>query len=253
MGLDRGFLPLHLSPFFSPSPANFLPYWHGAGQDGKEARMGRHQAYFQDNPIYLYQNVFLSLDEAVNHYQQCGASTMGNPLSASNMAAVGRSIDDSIRTALQQQNLIQVHMLLLTKALINKNADYLCDTWRMLHSVAFQLEYIIALIQSLINIIRYVLQHPKTIETTAYLEEIAAAKAKAKKGTTVPTKTFPVRESILGYMVTAFREKVEEVLSEPCSLVPLYLPRVIGDKLKEVVERHPQTEELSLIIEKQVC
>ncbi|XP_041455736.1 uncharacterized protein LOC121408357 [Lytechinus variegatus] len=211
----------------------------------------KHQAYFPNNPVDLYQNVFLSQDEAVNHYQQSGVSTLGNPLSASNTAAVNHSIDESIKTSLKQQNLMEVHMLLLTKALINKNADYLCDTWRMLHSVAFQLEYIIALIQSLKDIIRYVRQHPNAVETAAYLEEIAAAKAKAKKGTTVPVKTFAVRESTVGYMVTAFCEKVEAVLSEPCSLVPLYLPKVVGDKLKEIVERHPQTQELSLIIEKQ--
>ena len=58
----------------------------------------------------------------------------------------------------------------------------------MLHSVAFQLEYILALISSLIDIIRYVLQHPAALETMAYLEEIAAAKANAKKGATVHTQ-----------------------------------------------------------------
>ncbi|XP_071491918.1 uncharacterized protein [Diadema antillarum] len=211
----------------------------------------KHVAYFQDDPIFLYQNVFLSLEEAINHYQQSGVSVMGNPLGATNVAVINKSIDQSVLGRLRDQDLIGVHKLLMTKSLINKNAEYFADTWRMLHSVAFKFEYIFALTNSLCDVIRYVLQHPNAMETVEYTESVEAAKAKAKKGVTIPVKKFPVKESTLGNMSTAYLEKVQEVLNEPGSLVPQSLPRVIGDKLREVVEKHPQTGDQTIVIEKQ--
>ncbi|XP_055519881.1 uncharacterized protein LOC129714357 [Leucoraja erinacea] len=94
------------------------------------------QSFPQHNTFGLYQTVFLSQQAAAFHCQRL----VGNPFSGTNLHTVMLELDADIGKSFLKEEILSTYRLVALKCLIIQRYDIVPACWRMLHSLAAQLE-----------------------------------------------------------------------------------------------------------------
>ncbi|XP_041348903.1 uncharacterized protein LOC121368301 [Gigantopelta aegis] len=200
------------------------------------------EQYFPDNPQAFYQSVFLTKERAAFHYQNCGLRS-GNPLSVPNVRVAQHSLDKQLMKAAEKCQWLSVHRQLLIRALMRQEKnERLVESWRMLHSMAGQAEYICFLIEALQDLVTFALEYAKWLE----LEEEQQSTVVSGK-----QKQDPLDLRILSQMTMAFHQKLTIVCDWRISMAADVFCDYILDKLKEVEEKDSVTGELFVALEEE--
>ncbi|XP_074641822.1 uncharacterized protein LOC141899427 isoform X2 [Tubulanus polymorphus] len=216
--------------FYVPIVKKYL--FHFTNQDETQKEM-----FFDNNPVWLYQNIFFKKEKAAFHFQQGATPDSCSPYTGPNLRIAFRIIDKKIRSEIDNKRWIDVHRWLLTKSLMNQNTAHIAETWRMLHSVAAQLEYINCLNLSIQELILY------------GLEERAKLFRRREDEQGDPHFLGCLDLIILGKMVQGYRSKLEQVLKTQACMAPKTFPEMVETKLKSIVEWHIGSRNLYVKIE----
>ncbi|XP_077995877.1 uncharacterized protein LOC144449240 [Glandiceps talaboti] len=217
-----------------------------------------YRIFYEANPASLYQNILFSHEKAAFHFQQGGPEDRYNPYSGGNLKTTNIYIKGQVEDAIHKQDYLSVFRWILTRSLINKQHCYLADCWRMMHSTANQIEYLIALNKSMQDLIIYDLESDSVIAAAMKLRRNPPpppppnTKKKVVQPRTVtppPEEKAALKMSVLGRMATAYRQKLDIVLKSGCSFAPRALPDYIKTKLKALTERDQETTELFLSVD----
>uniref|UniRef100_A0ABM0M8E1 Uncharacterized protein LOC102804169 n=1 Tax=Saccoglossus kowalevskii TaxID=10224 RepID=A0ABM0M8E1_SACKO len=90
---------------------------------------------------------------AAFHFQQGGPEDRHDPYSSSNVKSTNVHIKQQMEFAISQQDYVSVFRWILIRSLVNKQYNLLADCWRLLHSTAYQIEYIMELNKSMQDLI----------------------------------------------------------------------------------------------------
>ncbi|XP_070573292.1 uncharacterized protein [Ptychodera flava] len=216
-----------------------------------------YRTFFPENQATLYQNAFFSHEKAAFHFQQGGPEDRYNPYSVSNLKTTNVFIKSKIEEYVNKQDYLSVFKWILTRSLINKQHQYLADCYRMLHSTAYQIEYLSVLNETMQDLIIYDLESNSVLASALQLKRNPPppppADSKKKKGSepeeTPPEEMGPLKLSVLGRMINAYREKIGTVLKSGCSYAPRCLPDYVQNKLKSVTDRDQETYQMFLSVD----
>ncbi|XP_043550826.1 uncharacterized protein LOC122552236 [Chiloscyllium plagiosum] len=98
------------------------------------------RSYPQHEPVAIYQNVFLSRDAAAFHCQRVGP--VGDPFNTTNQQEVMAGLEPQIHMSFVKEDLLMTYRLAAVKGLIAQRLDTIPACWRMMHSVAAQLQHL---------------------------------------------------------------------------------------------------------------
>ncbi|KAJ7387208.1 hypothetical protein OS493_004178 [Desmophyllum pertusum] len=191
---------------------------------------GYERFYASSDPVAFYQIVFSKQDAASLYTRCCGPQHHTDPCKGENLVLSLVHMDHYIERAKEEEDLLSVYRLLMVKSLMSQHKSYLVEAWRMLHSVASQLEYLCTLnktLQSLVN------------------EELSRAFRPVLDG---DERTSLLDASALSTMVTAYSDKLERVLSCGTAMTPSGLLPRLRDKVRQVTSTDPVSRSLSLLI-----
>ncbi|XP_048252459.1 uncharacterized protein LOC124151887 [Haliotis rufescens] len=230
---------------------HFLFHWLTDDHLGKEL-------YFPPDPCSFYQCLFLTKDRAAFHYQN-GGPRSGNPLSGPNIRATFQSLDDHILKARDKAQWIDVHRLLLLRALMSQEQCHVVEAWRMLHSIGAEAEYVCHLIEGLQDLTIFAMEYDKwkNLDTSpgtgGKTSNSGAGKAatakKGKTGATVTERQDPLDKKTMHRMTMAFQQKITNVLDARKAMLPYSMLEFVEMKLKSVFEIEPDTGEAFLVME----
>ncbi|CAH1791577.1 unnamed protein product [Owenia fusiformis] len=195
---------------------------HYLDNDGRED-------LFPSNSIGLYQNVFATREKAAFHFQQSGPG--GDPYKVSNIRAVSLELDENIRSAVDQQDWIRVHRHLLVKSLITQTEGHIPGAWRMMNSIAGQLEYLVTLSRTLLELTKYALQYADSGSTVINQDSMGSIDAR-----------------ILTQLSQVYCYKVVEVLDKNCCPSSHAMNEFIDSKLQKVFALRMTVADLEAVI-----
>ncbi|XP_063416904.1 uncharacterized protein LOC134699224 [Mytilus trossulus] len=218
------------------------------------------ELFFPDNPVAFYQSIFLSRDRAAFHYQNGGPKQGVNPMTGPNVKNSVNHLDYMMAAAKSRSDWITVHRALLLKSLIQQNDTHIGESWRMLHSVAAQVEYIIALIDAIQDLVQLIIEYkefltkyessPKTAasqrtratppQSRAQTGQKTADSHKARKANTLlPNFQSPIDEGVFGQMCMVFHRRLVEICKGRITLASTALSEFVKAKLKTSIEEDP--------------
>ncbi|KAG7491597.1 hypothetical protein MATL_G00005320 [Megalops atlanticus] len=97
------------------------------------------------NPLFLYQAVFTSMDQAALHLRTVGQ----DPFSSGSLQEVTSEADSQITDSFLRGETLQGYRLVALRCLVTGEEACLPDCWRMCHSVCAQLEFLSAVAECL--------------------------------------------------------------------------------------------------------
>ncbi|XP_046546586.1 uncharacterized protein LOC124256656 [Haliotis rubra] len=212
-------------------------------------RLGK-QLYFPSDPCSFYQCLFLTNDRAAFHYQN-GGPRSGNPLSGPNIRAAFQSLDDHILKARNKAQWLDVHRLLLLRALMSQEQSHVVETWRMLHSVGAEAEYVCHLIEGLQDLTIFAMEYDKwkSLDAAPDTGGKNSKAGTARTGKTVTERQDPLDMKTLHRMTMAFQQKITDVLEARKAMLPYSMLEFVQMKLKSVLEIDPDSGEAFLAME----
>ncbi|XP_059847836.1 uncharacterized protein LOC132406331 isoform X2 [Hypanus sabinus] len=122
------------------SPCHFLPIVKYFVLYYFEDEEERWQCFPHHDSIGLYQNVFLSKEAVIFHFQRVGPP--GDPFSGRNLHKVMMVLDTDILNSFLKEDILGTYRLVALKCLISQHYDIIPACWRMLHSLAAKLDHL---------------------------------------------------------------------------------------------------------------
>ncbi|KAL5016367.1 hypothetical protein ScPMuIL_005956 [Solemya velum] len=233
----------------------------------------------------FYQSLFLTEDRAAFHYQNGGGFHGTSPMNAANAQEVMIDLHKKMAVAENVCDWITFHRCLLLQSLILEDSTHIVNAWRMLHSRACVVEYLISLTESLQNLagigIEYkIYQHKRAKEAELELmmnrpvleskkeakarkkEERAKTKAATRQGKPPvepgpaddlrkPEYVNPVNDEVLGMMTVGYLHKLLDTCDTPSFLSAQALSDFFETKLRSVMEKDPYSGQLYIASEEQ--
>ncbi|XP_022102202.1 uncharacterized protein LOC110985468 isoform X2 [Acanthaster planci] len=210
----------------------------------------RHECFSPDNPSTIYQFVFLSLEEAAAHSRGGRPKQLGNIEATANMKRVSDYLNKEIEGALQEHQVVQAYELIICNALISKDKEFIANAWRVLHSVAYQLNYIQIINRDLQTLVQHALTFPKKlVRAVPSNQSLTKGRGNKTKGEAEPTSQGPFTDTTLSRFFNAYCDKLSSILQDPCAFVPSSLVEMIQEKLKTVTDINNKTSKHTLRIE----
>ncbi|KAL9981804.1 hypothetical protein ACROYT_G010557 [Oculina patagonica] len=183
-----------------------------------------------NDPMALYRIVFSKQEAALMFTRCCGPQDHTDPCKGENLVLSLVHVDHYIERAKEEDDLISVYRWLMVKSLMSQHKSYLVEAWRMLHSVASELEYLCTLNKTLQSLVNEELS--KTFRPVLDDDQ----------------RTSLLDVAALSTMVTAYGDKLERVLSRGTAITPFGLLPRFRDKLRQVTSTDPVSRSLSLHI-----
>ncbi|XP_053375797.1 uncharacterized protein LOC123534926 isoform X2 [Mercenaria mercenaria] len=204
----------------------------------------RSQTFYPENPAAFYQSVFLTKDRAAFHYQNSGPPHDGDPMSIANMRAVTNFIEKNMYESQRKSDWLNYYRHLLLRDLISQDQSHIADCWRVLHSMAGQVEYVVGMMEVLQDLVLTLLQ--------AGVDDKKQASRQSSRGSTQgKNRKNPVEQPALTKMVMAFYQKLMYVCEARLTMAARSLTDYIESKLKSALEFDPGTGQPYLAIEDQ--
>lgn len=208
------------------------------------------EIFYPDNPVAFYQSVFLSRDRAAFHYQNGGPTNGGDPMNATNVRQAQQFLDRMISVSKDRCDWMTVHRGLLLKSLMNQDKVHLVESWRMLHSMAAQIEYVIGMLDSLQDLLVI------TMESLEYTNRNSSRGATGNSQRTksrtprqlgvIPDFECTVDEAIFGRMTMVMHKKLVEVTQARIFMTGTPLTEFLKAKLKTCIEEDPRLDNFYL-------
>ncbi|XP_050409076.2 uncharacterized protein LOC126824019 [Patella vulgata] len=197
------------------------------------------ELFYKENPTSYYHSVFLSKDRSAFHFQNGGPPRSGDPMSEPNIRAVCLHLNEEMTRAKEHCDWLKVHRLLLLKSVMYQRSDHIVDSWRMLHSMAGQAEYVRCLCTSLKDLTVYNIEYIKWLNL---MESDVGTEVNSFANSTIGKKE-PLDSTTLSKMTRAFEQKLNDVCEWRISMAADELPEIILDKLKTVTEKDKHSQE----------
>ncbi|XP_069460500.1 uncharacterized protein [Ambystoma mexicanum] len=192
-----------------------------------EGGAGRWIYFPEHNPLALYWSIFCSPGEAALMAQR--SEHFRDPFSRAALQRPLSQINALILQALQAGDLLSTCRLMASRALLTGEKDVLPACWRVLHSMAAQLEHLNA-----VN---------STVQVFLVMEEAEQADPAPlrSEGTVSPKQAAPrsERDGIpeLGRLISGFQLSLERTLRHSSALAPCSLWEVVQRKMQVVSGR----------------
>nr|XP_022340995.1 uncharacterized protein LOC111135328 isoform X2 [Crassostrea virginica] len=213
------------------------------------------EIFYPDNPVAFYQSVFLSKDRAAFHYQNGGPTNGGDPMNKTNIRQAQIFLDKMISVSKDRCDWMTVHRGLLLKSLMNRDQVHLIESWRMLHSMAAQIEYLIAMLDSLQDLLVITMESLEYLNRNRDRGTTGNSQGSRAKSRT-PSKPLPsalipdfectVDEAIFGRMTMVFHQKMVEVTQARIFMTGTPLTDFLKAKLKTCIEEDPRLDNFYL-------
>ncbi|XP_061197779.1 uncharacterized protein LOC133205901 isoform X2 [Saccostrea echinata] len=210
------------------------------------------EIFYPDNPVAFYQSVFLSRDRAAFHYQNGGPSNGGDPMNTTNIRNAQQFLDKMISVSKDRCDWMTVHRGLLLKSLMNQDRVHLVESWRMLHSMAGQVEYLISMIDALQDLLVITMEAHEYISKNRSRDATANSQGQSRGKRRTPSKPLPygvipdfectVDEAIFGRMTMVFHKKLVEVTQARIFMTGTPLTEFLKAKLKTCIEEDPRLD-----------
>ncbi|KAJ8042688.1 hypothetical protein HOLleu_09509 [Holothuria leucospilota] len=191
----------------------------------------RHEAFFPENLSEEHLYVFLSKEEAMEYFQKCSEEQT----EASKQKLMAQ-LDLDLSGNLTRREILPAYRCFLLKCLIGGQPLPLADIWRVFHSPAAQVEYVMSLAESLRDLVDSCFKcHLRKQPTPSPVLQNSKKKQKTEVPKKEPTFVGNINMQTLCLMVQGFTEKLSELLHEPSVLAPTSLITAINDKLKSII------------------
>ncbi|XP_052800800.1 uncharacterized protein LOC128231721 isoform X2 [Mya arenaria] len=200
----------------------------------------RPEIFYPDDPASFFQSIFLSKDRAAFHYQNCGPPQGGDPMSLANVRAVTGHVEKAMFETQRKGDWLQFYRHLLLRDLISQDQTHLADCWRVLHSMAGQVEYVVSMMEVLQDLVLTCLQ--LGIDTQS-------SRGGSRGSTSNKRRKNPVEQKALTKMVMAFYQKLMYACESRLTMAARSLTDYIENKLKSALEFDPETGQPYLAIE----
>lgn len=223
------------------------------------------ELFFPDNPVAFYQSIFLSKDRAAFHYQNGGPKQGVNPMTGPNVRMSLSYLDLMMAASKTRCDWITVHRALLLKSLIQQNDIHIGESWKMLHSMAGQVEYIISLIDTIQDLVQLIIEYKEYLSKYEEAPPTAGSQrsrptptqsrgqigqqsrvqtgqqtSNSHKGrarnTLLPNFQSPIDEGIFGQMCMVFHRRLVEICKARITLTSTALADFVKAKLKTAIE-----------------
>ncbi|XP_060071034.1 uncharacterized protein LOC132550950 [Ylistrum balloti] len=204
------------------------------------------ELFYVNRPLDFYQSIFMEKDRAAFHYQNGGTRNGGDPMSGANVRAAQRSLETLLLDGQRRCDWLNVHRGLLIRSLLNENRGHLAETWRMLHSRAAEIEYLIFVIDALQDLVQLMMEY---IDFNKKKLGDKPKKGKKKLAEQRAELEGPIKEEIFGKMVMGFHEKLLNVCHARVVLARKPLATVIEEKVKAVLEEDDKLDNYYLAYE----
>ncbi|XP_033747832.1 uncharacterized protein LOC117332879 [Pecten maximus] len=206
------------------------------------------ELFYVSRPLDFYQSIFMEKDRAAFHYQNGGTKNGGDPMSGANVRSAQRSLETLLLDSQRRCDWLSVHRGLLLRSLLNENRGHLAETWRMLHSRAAEIEYLIFVIDALQDLVQLMMEY---IDHNKKKLGDKAKKGKKKLAEQRAELEGPIKEEIFGKMVMGFHEKLLNVCHARVVLARKHLATVIEEKIQAVLEEDEKLDNYYLAYEPQ--
>ncbi|ESO97729.1 hypothetical protein LOTGIDRAFT_152822 [Lottia gigantea] len=182
---------------YVPVKKNFLLHFLNTDGIGQENM-------FAENSSGYYHSVFLSKDRAAFHFQNGGPPRSGDPMSDANIRSVSLQLNDIITSAKQHGDWLKLHRALLLESTMSQRPDHIIESWRMLHSMASQAEYVYCLGMSLRDLTLFNTEYIKWLNL---IESDVGTEVNSFANSTIGKKTLQVLEEIC-YMIKTIQDTI---------------------------------------------
>lgn len=198
----------------------------------------RPEIFYPGNPASFYQSVFLSKDRAAFHYQNYGPPLGGDPMSIANVKAVTSEIEKTMCELQAQNDWLNFYRNLLVRDLISQDQSKIADCWRMFHSMAGQVEYVVVMMEVLQDLVLTWLGNDKSQQESRHSSKDNKHKDIAE-------------QKILTKMVMAVYQKLIYICEARVTMITKTITEYMEAKLMSALEFDPDTGKPSLAIEDQ--
>ncbi|OWF40958.1 uncharacterized protein LOC110463111 isoform X3 [Mizuhopecten yessoensis] len=229
------------------------------------------EVFYPDNPVAFYQSIFLSQDRAAFHYQNGGPKNGGSPMNGANTRTAHQFLNRMLGDAKLHCDWLTVHRGLLLRSLLNQDQYHIAEAWRMLHSMAAQIEYVIFMVETLQDLIQLMMEfigHNQERFRNRRPPPPSQQPSRASKGTKRSKRSQvtpataaslsstaeiegPINEAQLGRMTMIFQQKLVDVCKARISMAGSELANFLDAKLKTALEEDPYIDNFYLAYEDQ--
>ncbi|XP_028513263.1 uncharacterized protein LOC110233576 isoform X2 [Exaiptasia diaphana] len=193
-----------------------------------------YQRFFKPRVLSYYQNVFSCQSAASLFARACGPQDKSDPLQGESLRTSLIHVNHYIERAKCHGDFLNAYRWMLMKSLMCQSTVHVAQAWYMSHSAAAQLEYLMILNDSL--------------QTLVY-EELSRTFAPFKDEKKQTDSLLDM--NVLGDMMQAFCQKLDEVLQRGTCMTPSGLLNILHEKFCLATEKGNRSNSLQLKITEQ--
>ncbi|XP_069135817.1 uncharacterized protein [Argopecten irradians] len=229
------------------------------------------EVFYPDNPVAFYQSIFLSQDRAAFHYQNGGSRNGGDPMNGANTRTAHQFLNRMLGDAKLHCDWLTVHRGLLLRSLLNQDLNHIAESWRMLHSMAAQIEYVTFMVETLQDLVQLMMefighnqerfrnrqppppsqQPSRGSKGTRRSQRSQATPVTAASLSSTEELEGPINEAQLGKMIMVFQQKLNEVCKARITMAGTEIANFLDSKLRTAIEEDPYLDNSYLAYEDQ--